>query len=107
MKYFKRSLWLVLAIIFFALAGVGLMLPILPQIPFFLAGIFCLAQFSEKFHRWLQSQRLYQKLHHSYAPKFDAFFQKEKMKFEKRRFQTWYHIMWFNLLLLVYTTIFK
>lgn len=40
---------------------VGLILPVVPQVPFFLVTIFCIAKISPRFHRWLLSNRLYLK----------------------------------------------
>ncbi|WP_025022471.1 DUF454 family protein [Ligilactobacillus hayakitensis] len=51
-----------LASIFFALGGIGLALPIIPQVPFFLLAIFFASKASPKFHKWIQKQKIYQKI---------------------------------------------
>lgn len=51
-----------LASIFFALGGLGLALPVIPQVPFFLLAIFFASKASPKFHKWIQKQKLYQKI---------------------------------------------
>ncbi|WP_076461440.1 DUF454 family protein [Limosilactobacillus caccae] len=40
---------------------IGLLLPVIPQVPFFLVTIFCIAKISPRFHKWLLSNRLYLK----------------------------------------------
>ena len=60
-KSFVRFLWLVLAIVSFVGGIVGLLLPVIPQIPFFILCLFSLSKFSPRFHSWLQQTKLYQK----------------------------------------------
>lgn len=60
-KSFVRFLWLVVAILSFVCGIIGLVLPVVPQIPFFILCLFSLSKFSPRFHDWLQQTRLYQK----------------------------------------------
>ena len=57
-KSFVRFLWLVLAIVSFVGGIVGLLLPVIPQIPFFILCLFSLSKFSPQFHSWLQQTKL-------------------------------------------------
>ncbi len=54
----KTGLFLA-GIVFFLLGLVGLLLPIVPQIPFFIAGCLCLAAGSERFRRWFTGTGFY------------------------------------------------
>jgi len=56
MKTFHRGLWLA-AGVFFALLGiVGLLLPIIPQLPFFLVAILCFMRCSKRFTGWMEKK---------------------------------------------------
>ena len=48
-----RAIWLVLGFVFTAIAFVGVVLPLLPTVPFLLLAAFCFARSSERFHGWL------------------------------------------------------
>ena len=50
---------LLLAALFFILGVIGLLLPVIPQIPFFAAGCVCLAAGSERFRRWFTNTGFY------------------------------------------------
>lgn len=51
-----KLLFSLLAALFFALGTIGLMLPVIPQVPFFLAGVLFLSAASKRFkHRFLES----------------------------------------------------
>ena len=54
--------WVLLTIIFFLLTIIGLALPVFPQLPFLIAGFFCLSKASPRFHRWLTNTRVYRKI---------------------------------------------
>jgi len=58
-----KTAWLTAGTVFLALAVVGLLLPIVPQMPFFLAAIFCFVRCSPRFNTWLGRQHLYIRFH--------------------------------------------
>ncbi|MBC8206938.1 MAG: DUF454 family protein [Kiritimatiellaeota bacterium] len=62
-KTLHKTAWLTAGVLFLVLAVIGLLLPIIPQMPFFLAAIFCLVRCSPRFNAWLGRQRLYIRFH--------------------------------------------
>lgn len=52
-----------------ALGTVGIILPILPTVPFFMATAFCFAKSSERLHRWFVSSSMYKKHLQSFVEK--------------------------------------
>lgn len=54
-------LWIILGFICLGLGTVGVVLPILPTVPFYMATVFCFAKSSGKLHDWFLGTRLYQK----------------------------------------------
>lgn len=61
MKKSFRILWMILGFVCLALGTVGVVLPILPTVPFYMATLFCFARSSERLHSWFLGTRLYQK----------------------------------------------
>lgn len=57
----KRLFFLILGCICLALGCIGIVLPILPTVPFFLVTVFCFANSSRRLHDWFLSTPLYQK----------------------------------------------
>ena len=47
------------SILFFALGIVGLLIPVVPQIPFFIISILFMASASDKFKRYIVSKKIY------------------------------------------------
>ena len=47
-----RIFWIFIGFICFGLGTAGIVLPILPTVPFYMAAAFCFAKSSEKLHRW-------------------------------------------------------
>ena len=56
-----RIFWIFIGFICFGLGTAGIVLPILPTVPFYMAAAFCFAKSSEKLHRWFLGTGLYQK----------------------------------------------
>ena len=56
-----RMLWMGLGFLCLALGTVGIVLPILPTVPFYMATVFCFAKSSRKLHDWFLGTSLYQK----------------------------------------------
>ena len=61
MNRLMRYLWLGVGMIALALGTAGIVLPLLPTVPFYLLAAFCFAKGSERIHRWFASTKLYQK----------------------------------------------
>ena len=55
----RRIVCLVLGLIFLVLGTIGIVLPILPTVPFYLLAAFCLSRGSARIERWLTSRRIY------------------------------------------------
>ena len=64
----KRLIFLILGCICLGLGTVGIFIPILPTVPFYLATVFCFSQSSQKLHDWFLS-KLYKKHLQSYVEK--------------------------------------
>lgn len=56
-----RYIFLTIGAISFCLGTAGIVLPILPTVPFYMLTLFCLARGSERFHRMFLESSLYQK----------------------------------------------
>jgi len=61
MKNPIRILWILLGFIALGLGTVGIALPILPTVPFYLATVFCFAKSSKRLHDWFIGTPLYKK----------------------------------------------
>lgn len=72
MKKLFRAFWIVLGFLCMALGTVGIVLPVLPTVPFYMATLFCFAKSSRKLHDWFVSTNLYKKY-------LDSFVQKKAM----------------------------
>ena len=57
MKY----IWILLGFISLFLGTIGIVLPILPTVPFYMATVFCFARSSETLHNWFMHTKLYKK----------------------------------------------
>lgn len=55
----KRTLYKPLGFLFLALAGLGIVLPLLPGTPFLLLSAWFFARSSERWHRWLLDSELF------------------------------------------------
>ena len=65
----KRTIFIVLGCICLGLGCIGIALPVLPTVPFFLATLFFFANSSKKLHDWFVSTKLYKKHLDSYVQK--------------------------------------
>ncbi len=61
MKGYIRYLWIALGLLTLALGTLGIFLPILPTVPFYIATVFCFAKGSPRLHRWFIGTELYKK----------------------------------------------
>lgn len=64
---FKRMIFLIIGCVCLALGCVGIVLPILPTAPFFLATVFCFSQSSQKLQDWFLGTRMYKNNLESYV----------------------------------------
>lgn len=69
MNKLSRMLWLFLGCICLVLGTVGVVLPILPTVPFYMATVFCFAKGSKRLHQWFIETGLYKKHLESYVEK--------------------------------------
>lgn len=65
----KRLFFLILGCVCLGLGCVGIALPVLPTVPFFLATVFCFANSSPRLHDWFVSTELYKKHLDSFVKK--------------------------------------
>ncbi len=62
----KKLFFVTIGCISLALGVVGIVLPILPTVPFFLLTAFCFAKSSERLHKWFLGTTMYKKYIGSY-----------------------------------------
>ena len=62
-----RYLWMLLGLLCLALGTIGIVLPILPTVPFYMATVFCFAKGSKRLHDWFLGTNLYKKHLESFA----------------------------------------
>lgn len=65
----KKSVLVIVGCVSLALGTVGVFLPILPTVPFYLLATICFANSSQKLHDWFVSTDLYKKNLDSYVKK--------------------------------------
>lgn len=73
-----KVFWIVLGFITLVLGTIGIVLPILPTVPFYMATVFCFTKGSQRAHDWFVSTSLYQK-------HLDSFVQEKAMTKETKR----------------------
>lgn len=64
-----KFLWVLFGFLSLALGTIGIVLPILPTVPFYMATVFCFAKSSERLHSWFTSTGLYKKHLESFVQK--------------------------------------
>lgn len=65
----KKVLLIIVGCISLGLGTIGIVLPILPTVPFFLLTVFCFANSSKRLHDWFVSTTMYKKYLESYVQK--------------------------------------
>ena len=64
-----KLFWVILGFICLGLGTAGVVLPILPTVPFYMATAFCFAKSSRKLHNWFMGTSLYKKHLESFVQK--------------------------------------
>lgn len=65
----KQIIFLIIGCLSLALGCVGIVLPILPTVPFFLLTVFCFANSSQRLHDWFIGTQMYKKHLESFVQK--------------------------------------
>jgi len=58
----KKVIWLSLGSLFLLLTIIGLLLPVIPQLPFFLLSVFCFMRSSSRFNAWMHRQHWFERI---------------------------------------------
>ncbi|MBO4579315.1 MAG: DUF454 family protein [Clostridiales bacterium] len=54
-----KVLWIVAGVLLIIVGLIGLMIPVVPQVPFFVAGALCFCKVSRRFGGWFKHLRVY------------------------------------------------
>ena len=65
----KRLIFLIVGCITLGFGCIGIVLPILPTVPFFLVTVFCFSQSSQRLHQWFIGTKMYKKHLESFVQK--------------------------------------
>lgn len=60
-KILIRYFWISLGCISFILGTIGIILPLLPTVPFYLLTLYCFSKGSQRLHQWFRQTDLYKK----------------------------------------------
>ena len=74
-----KLLWIVVGIVFTLLGLVGLAIPVVPQVPFFVIAVLAFCNVSNRLRGWILRQKWYRKY---LAVHFDRFLKKHDVKFD-------------------------
>lgn len=69
MKRTIKMIWILVGFLCLGLGTIGVILPILPTVPFYMATLLCFAKSSKRLHDWFLGTRLYQKHLDSFVKK--------------------------------------
>ena len=61
MKNPFKVIWILLGFVCLGLGTVGVVIPVLPTVPFYMTTLFCFAKSSQKLHDWFLGTGLYRK----------------------------------------------
>lgn len=64
-----RVVWILVGFLCLGLGTVGVILPILPTVPFYMGTVYCFAKSSKKLHDWFVNTGLYRKHLESFVKK--------------------------------------
>lgn len=64
-----KFLWMAAGFLCLVLGTAGVILPVLPTVPFYMATAFCFAKSSRKLHQWFLATKLYKKHLESFVEK--------------------------------------
>jgi len=62
-----QYIYLIIGCVSLGLGSVGVVLPVLPTVPFFLLSAYCFAASSERLHKWFINTNMYKKNLESYV----------------------------------------
>lgn len=65
----KKAFFITLGMICLGLGCVGIVLPVLPTVPFFLVTVYCFGRSSEGLHNWFVGTNMYKKHLESFVKK--------------------------------------
>lgn len=65
----KRVLFLIAGCICLGIGSIGIVLPVIPTVPFYLATLFCFANSSQRLHDWFKGTKMYKDHLESYVQK--------------------------------------
>lgn len=56
-----KTFWIFLGSVFTLFGIIGLLIPVVPQVPFLLAAAFCFSKGSRRMNRWIRGTKIYRK----------------------------------------------